>query len=337
MALITAELRTKANTEVMQALDTFTKTQPWKMFSGALRSKDLVYHLEWLGEFSGVREFKDTRVIQGLRELNYQAETKVWEKTIGIEKRVLNSTTGTQLVLPRIRQMALTLAPHGNKLFFDFLKAGAGGQAGGGAKTTYPFAGCYDTQTFFSNSHPVYDPDAGVGTTNDNIVTGTGVDTVAKVKADFESAEQAFHNLILRDGEPIFDDGAGNKPTLIVGSENKAIFRQAFLQAFDANGNQNPYFGRVKEIVFTARLNEDTLWDVNGNQGTFNEKSWFVVRDDQALTPFFMLEKEPFTDQWNEGGDVEFSSDEVQYGVRAEYNMVYAYWQAIQKVYNAGT
>lgn len=337
MALITAEMRNKANTEVMKSLDTFSQNTAWKLFANTIRSKNLTEHFEWLGEFSGVREFKDSRVIQGLRQLTYQATTKVWEKTIGIEKRVLTSTTGTGMILPRIRQMAATAARHGNKLFYDFLKAGAGGQAGGGAAATYPYAASYDGQTFFSNSHPVYDPDDGVAATNDNIVTGTGYDTTAKIKADFESSEQQFYGLTLRDGSPMFDDGFGEKPYILCGSELIAIFSETFLREFDTSNNRNPYYGRVKGVIASPYLNEDTYWDVNGNRTLYNEKSWFVVRDDPAFKPFILLEKEPFTDKWNEGGDTEFNTDEVQYGIRAEYNMVYAYWPMIQKVYNAGS
>lgn len=333
MGMITAEMRSASNNTLFYALDKFIKSQPWKMFSTLFKSKDLTVYFDWLGEFSGVRKFKDSRAVQALRQHNFFLESEVWEKTIGVKLRTLRSSTGIGLIKPRIEQMAFTLAQHGNKLFFDFLKAGGGGQAGGGTKASYPWAGCYDTQTFFSNSHPVYDADPGVTATNDNIVTGTGVDTVAHVVADWESGQQAFYDLNMRDGEPIFEDGPGEKPFILCASEDIAIFTEAFLREFDTSNNRNPYFGQVGGVIPSARLNTSTYWDVNNNQQQYTESSWFIIRAGMPMMPFIMLEKEPWEAEWNEVR--KFDDDQIRYGTRAEYNFGYGYWQMIQKVYNA--
>lgn len=333
MALVTVEQRNASNKTLFYALDKFVKTQPWKKFSTMFKTKNQTEYFEWLGEFSGVREFIDERAVQALRKLDFSIAPKVWEKTVGVKLATLKSSTGMGMIKPRIEQMGFTLAQHGNKMFFDFLKAGDGGQATGGAKASYPFAGCYDTQTFFSNNHPIYDADPGVATVNDNIVSGTGVDTVAHIVADYESALQQFYNLKLRDGEPIFEDGAGDKPFILCAAEDIAKFTEAFLRERDTAGNFNPYYNQIGGIIASARLNTNTYWDVNGNRQQYTQNSWFLVRGNMPMQPFIMLEKEPFTAEWNE--DRKFMSDQVHYGARAEYNFGYGFWQMIQKIYNA--
>jgi len=331
MAFITVNQRKASNTTLFHAMDIYSKGQPWNLFSTIFKTKDQTAYFDWLGEFSGVKEFIDTRDIQALRQHDFSITSRVWEKTIGVKKRDLTPNLG--MIKPRIDQMGLTLMQHPNKLFFDFLKGGDGEQAGGGAKGTYPWAGCFDTQTFFSNSHPVYDPDPGVGATNDNITTGTGVDTVAHVTADFESAQQGFFNLHVRSGDPMFDDGPGAKPYIICAAEDIAIFTEAFLREFDTSNNRNPYFGQVAGVIPNARLNTDTTYDVNGHKSTYTQESWFLVRGDMPIRPLIMMETEPFTAEWFEGD--RFMSDQYAYGARAEYNLGFGFWQVIQKIYNA--
>ena len=328
--IVNLAIRKAANTSFFSTFGEAVKVQPWRKGAGYLGGNGKVTeYFNWLGEMSGVKRWLDERQIRALQTMSHQATALRWEDTIGIEVNALNEDG--PLIKQRIPVMAQKFAQHPNKVFFDFLKAGDGMQAAGGAKATYPYAGCFDTQTFFSNSHPVYSPDIGVGTTNDNITTGTAVDTVAHIQADFDSAIQGFYNLILRDGTPIFDDIP--EPLIVYcAAEDIALFRQAFLlPTYVATALPNPYYNRAI-VIPTAHLNTDTAFSCNDYSSIYTQESWFVQIPGIEM-PLFMYESSPIELVWDESD--KFMKDKVYYGGKGMYNMVFAYWQTMQRVYNA--
>jgi len=279
---------------------------------------------------SGVKRFVDERNVKSLQQHDHSVNALSYEDTVGISSDDLKEF-GT-LIKQRIAQLAYKFAQHPNKLFFDFLKGGDGLQAAGGAKATYPWAGCYDTQTFFSNSHPVYLPDVGASTTNDNIATGTGVAAVATIKADFDTAIQGFYNLTARDGNPMFDTITDNY-TVYCGSEDVSFFNQVFNQQYDSAANTyNSYYKRAK-VIASAHLNTTTAFTINDHTDTYTQGSWFVVMNGTPVKPMIFYEVNGIKMAWDTGD--EFMKKLVYYGGDVKYNMCYAYWQAIQKVYNA--
>jgi phage major head subunit gpT-like protein len=327
--IVNTNIRRASNLTLFKAIEESVSMQPWKNASLVHPMQSATDYFEWLGEFPGVSEFIDKRKIYGLRKHDFSITAKKWESTLGIKGDDLKDNG--ELIRPRLQGLGMDVAAHPNKLFFDFLKAGDGAQAGGGAKASYPWAGCYDTQTFFSNSHPIYDP-TGTATTNDNIVGGTGVDTVAHIQADFDSAMQQFYNLRKRDGSPLFDD-IGNDFTIYCASEDVALFNQAFLYpTYVATALPNPYFNRAK-VIATAHLNSNTPYDVNGHAATYTQGSWFILLGSRPLKPLIYAELEPVTPEWDLSE--QFMADMAYYGVKMRYNFGYGLWQFMQKVYNA--
>lgn len=328
--IIGLSIRKAANTAFFKSMGELIKTQPWKDASVVLNDKDTTKYFNWLGELSGVKRFVDERDIKSLEQHDHSVNALKWEDTVGISVDDLNEFGS--MIKERIKQLAYKFAQHPNKLFFDFLKAGDGEQSTGGAKATYPWAGCFDTQTFFSDAHPVYLPDVGASTTNDNIATGTGVDTVGHIKADFDTALQGFYNLTTRDGTPMFDYIPDNY-TIYCGSEDVALFNAVFNQQYDSAANTyNSYYKRAK-VIASAHLNTTTPYNINDHASTYTQGSWFIVMNGAPVKPFIFYEVLGLKMAWDTKD--EFMRDLVYYGGKGKYNMCYAYWQAIQKVYNA--
>jgi len=328
--IVGLNIRKAANTSFFKSMGEQLKTQPWKDGSVVLRDKDTTKYFNWLGELSGVKRFVDERDIKSLKQHDHSVNALKWEDTVGIDVDDL-SEFGT-MIKQRISQLAYKFAQHPNKLFFDFLKGGDGEQSTGGAKTSYPWAGCYDTQTFFSDSHPVYLPDDGASSTNDNIATGTGVDTISHIKADFDTAVQGFYNLTTRDGSPMFDV-IPDDFTVYCASEDIALFNAVFNQQYDSAANTyNSYYKRAK-VVASAHLNTDTPYSMNDHASTYDEESWFLQMNIPSIKPFIFYEVDGLKMAW--GTNDEFMQDMVYYGGKGKYNMCFAYWQTIQKIYNA--
>ncbi|MBU2527671.1 MAG: Mu-like prophage major head subunit gpT family protein [Bacteroidetes bacterium] len=330
--IVNANIRKAADTAFMHALGSQLVSQPWRNAALYYPGKgEITKFFNWLGDVSGVKRWRDERSIQAVGTHSHSVTSLKWEDTIGIEVNAMNEDG--PLIQQKVNELAAKFVQHYNKLFFDFLKAGDGAQATGGAKATYPWAGCFDTQTFFSNSHPIYNPDPGVGTTNDNIVTGTGVDTVAHIKADFDSAVQQFYNLIRRDGSPMYDS-VPEPLTIYCASEDIALFNQVFKSPTDiaAGSAPNFYNGRAN-VVASPHLNTSTTYDVNDHGvTTYSTSDWFVQLP-VPEKPFILYESSPLETSWDES--FKFMKDTLFYGGKGMYNFGYAYWQTMMKVYNA--
>lgn len=324
-------IRKAANTEFFRSLDGIAKQSLWMGGTDVVKGNELTKYFNWLGELASVKKYIDKKYISSLRAMAMTATADRYYVKYGFDSA--SFTEDQALIMKTMQAAAAKFANHPNKLFCDFLKAGDGGQSTGGAKSSYPFAGCFDTQTFFSNSHPIYDPETST-TTNDNIVTGTGVDTVAHIQADFESAIQGFLNLKDRAGDPIFEEIRDEYLTIYCAAEDIAIFSQSFNNPKNSDGTLNSYYGRAK-VKANSRLNTDTTYDVNGTVGTFSTEDWFVQYSppDYPFMPLGLYEMESIKPTWD---DSKLLDDfKYYYHVDATYGMFYANWQVMQKVYNA--
>jgi len=324
-------IRKAANTEFFRSLQNTLKTAMWMNGMDVITGTELTKYFNWLGELAGVKKFADEKYISSLRAMALNVTADRYYTKYGFDQSSMKEDGA--MIMKALSGAGAKFAVHPNKLFCDFLKAGDGGQTGGGAKSSYPFAGCFDTQTFFSNSHPIYDPETST-TTNDNIVSGTGVDTVAHVQADFESAIQQFLNLVDRAGDPLYDGVDDAYLTAYCAAEDIAIFNQSFNNPKNSDGTLNTYYKRCK-VVPSQRLNTSTTYDVNGTKGTYSTSDWWLQYSppDYPFMPLGLYEVDKIKTEWDDSKVLDYFK--VYYHVDATYNAFYAFWQTIQQIYNA--
>lgn len=138
----------------------------------------------WLGAVPAPVEWKDERVIRGLRSQDYTIVNTNYETTIEVDRNTLEDDK-YGLIAPRIKQLATRVANHPNKLVFQLLNAGAS------TKT-------YDGQNFFKANRQIGDS----GTIN-NIAAGAYAADGDKIRAGIAKAIEQMMGFKDDQGEPM--------------------------------------------------------------------------------------------------------------------------------------
>jgi phage major head subunit gpT-like protein len=138
----------------------------------------------WLGAVPAPLEWKDERTIQGLRSQSYTVLNTNYEVTIEVDRNTLEDDK-YGLIAPRIKQLAIRVANHPNKLAFSLLNAGAS------TKT-------YDGVEFFKANREI--GDSGV---INNIAAGAYAADSAKILAGISKAIEQMMAFCDDQGEPI--------------------------------------------------------------------------------------------------------------------------------------
>jgi len=126
----------------------------------------------WLGDIPAVREWLGDKHAGDLAEYDYTIKNKNWETSIGIDRNDVNDDK-YGMIMARARAMPEAILAHRWALIEDLLANGATDLA-------------YDGSTFFANRTAP----------NDNLLGGTGGDTVAHIQADILSAYAAMYNFV---------------------------------------------------------------------------------------------------------------------------------------------
>lgn len=294
MIIVNTNIRRAANTTLMKSLDTFAKDAPWRATSMIVPSDSMSKIFEWLGELAGVKEFTDVRHIESVKKHTHTVNAKKWENTIGIDVDDLKDNG--KAIMPRVRNMAFTLAKHPTNRFFSKLVSAISDL-------------CYDGQAFFDTAHPI----DVTGGTQSNLLTGAGM-SVAHIKTDWGKVRKGFLALIDRAGDPIFSD----EGTYVIwaGLDNIAFFDEVFLTDTLSGGGKNPYFKKAIPR-YTSYL--------TGND-------WYCIRTDLPVKPFMLLEVEGYKLEWDTTD--KFMRDKVYYGAKGRYDINNAYWQLAMMVNN---
>jgi len=298
--VLTPGILRASNIELFKNLETMSNTQAWRrlcMFPPSTGAKTETY--EWLGELPGMTEWLAGRVHKGLKKYKYTLENKAFESTLAFDRADLQDKVIYNQIKAKMPMLAQVSAEHPMQLLIEVVKAGITATGV-----------CFDGKYFFSTTHPC--PREG-GNTFSNLLTGTGVDTVAHIKADFSSALIAFKGYRRRNGSLIFG-AALPKPILMYDVIYDTLFQETFMWQNSATATLNPYFGQVDSLLAVPDLGND----------------WVLTIPGMPVAPFMFQEKKalaPSDTTMGSGKGWEtknvFDTGGVEYGVDAEYNMGY--------------
>ncbi len=261
----------------------------------------------WLGSVPTMREFTDERLPGGLKQYSYTIEDKVWEASIGIDRRALEDDQ-YDMIRQRTRDLALEAVRHQEQLVVDQLAKGA-------AQT------CYDGQYLIDTDHA--EGDSG---------TQSNKTTSALTQATLQDAISAMMQIKNDRGLPmrIIPD------TLVVGPKLQWIATELLSSqvvvvnigdgaagsgATAATNYANPIQGKLRLIVSHYLT------------GAYDDY-WFVLDTSRSMRGVILQSRSDVPVEFaaldNPNGSEEmFMRDRLLYGVRARYNVGYGLWQTV--------
>lgn len=258
----------------------------------------------WLGEVPAMKEWIDSRAVEGLLDFNYTIRNKTWESTIGV-KRATFEDDKLGIMNPRFRGLGDEAARHPDELISTIITSNAL---------------CYDGQNFFDSDHV-----SGDSGSQSNITSRTGV-TAATVMADFGTARANMINRKNDKGKPFIKNlgqdatGAGAGLWLVMCPPAMlSVFEQLML---------SPIIGAETNVLKGAF----TLWC---NAYLTSADTWYLFYVGSPVRALiFQNRVRPELDQLTNpsASDRVFLQDEYLYGVRARYNAGYGLWQFAEQV-----
>jgi phage major head subunit gpT-like protein len=257
---------------------------------------------KWLGQSPAMREWIGGRHAKGLRENGLTIANKKFEATLEIPVDWIRRDKTGQINL-RVNELARRANTHWAGLLSALIIAAEA-------------AVCYDGQYFFDTDHAEGDS----GTQSNDIdynVSTTTAPTADEMQSAILSGIQAIYGFKDDQGQPVNEDA--NAFTVMV--------PVPFLQAAG---------GALGATVISQTSN---LVQAVGNLGGFSVNlavnprlSWTtklaVFRADGDVSPFIRQEEEGISiSAIAEGSELEFNEDVHRYGIKANRNVGYGYWQ----------
>lgn len=245
---------------------------------------------DWLGAVPQMVEWKDQRILQGLRNQSYRLVNKDWSNGIKMHANTIKDDK-LGLIKPKIMMLATEAIRHKYDNLMTVLNAGTA-------------AACYDGQYFFSSSHS--EGDSG---TQDNY-------TDALLDADsYAAARVALMG---------FKNDRGRKmgvfPThLFVCPELEGTGKEILEASHEAAGASNIWMGTCKLVVAPDL-------DIGGNA---NGKSWAVLDLGKFFKPLIQQNREDvsFTAMDAPTDESVFNTNEFRYGAQYRGAAGYGFWQ----------
>lgn len=237
--------------------------QGWRDISVFMPSNGAENTYTWFGTVPLMEDVTHGQVSRrGLSRYNFTIQNNEYQAVLEVERAVLERDN-LGLIRPRIEQLGSEAAMHPGRLILSLLN-------------TNPLA--FDGVAFFSDSRVI-----GASASIDNIVTGTGVASVATIQADLNSARGAMR---------LFQDDTG-RPMNLVG--NTIVIppqiEQIFWQALNADqsalqdrqvipaGNGN-WSARGYMVVVDPYLTDANDWYLLHNGGPSNKP--FIFQQEVA-------------------------------------------------------
>ena len=257
----------------------------------------------WIGMSPAMREWIGGRHAKGFRENGITIINKEYEATLEVlVKELRRDKTGQILV--RVRELADRTNAHWAKLLSTLIING---------ETT----NAYDAQFFFDTDHS-----EGSSGTQDNDITSNVTTTTAPTAAEMELAVLAAVQQILGfkddQGEPM-NEGASKflvmVPVPFMASAAAALKNPVIV---DGSGSRTNTIVNIGGFSFTLATNARLTWTTK----------FAVFRTDGQTKPFIRQEETPVEiAAIAEGSELEFNEKKHHYGVSADRNVGYGYWQ----------
>jgi phage major head subunit gpT-like protein len=181
--------------------------------------------------FGVIKEWIDEVEFSHLEDFDFEIKNKDWQNGFLVDRNTLDDSKKT-LGNDVEREITFSLSSWGNfpdKLITELLVAGESGLA-------------FDGVAFFAASRPKLQYK---GTTINNIVTGTGVDTLAHITADLASAMSYLRAMKAKNGDPF---NYNPKYLAIIPSHVESFFA-TLRDSIEISGSTNIYKGKFDYIV----------------------------------------------------------------------------------------
>jgi len=268
---------------------------------------------KWLGQVPQMREWIGGRQAKGFSENGITIKNKKYESTLEIDVDDLRRDKTGQLMV-RIGEQARRANAHWASILSTLIINGAS-------------AVCYDGQYFFDTDHSEGDSgtqsnslSVDISALPANVHGSTTVPSIEEMQQSILQAIQAILGFKDDQGEPMNEDANAFLVMTPVSLWQVALSAVA-LPNIAANVNniiQSTNFSI--QVVPNTRLSSWTA-------------SFGVFRTDSDVKAFIRQEEAPITISAKaEGSEFEFDYDKHQYGIKAQRNVGYGYWQTGCKV-----
>ncbi len=206
-----------------------------------VESKSKIESYDFLGAMGLPREWTGDRRFEDFKAYPFSIENKRWEKSVSIDKLDWISDNYGKFKM-QINNLASLWAIQQEKVVSDLIANG---------ETLL----CYDGKPFFADDHPAGD------TVNDNLITGSdshGVDTLAHIQQDYDTARTKLYTMKDDKGNPI-----PSRPThiMIAPGGHIALFEQMLHAQLLSTGGTNIYY-KSAELIINPYLTDAGEWYV---------------------------------------------------------------------------
>ena len=283
----------------------------WMMQASPVPSRHSFERYAWSAGIDGMTEWVSgsPRRRGETRRFNWDVTNKHWSAVLQFDADLVADD-----MLMSIVQDAMNIGAeptrHKNELVSDLRKQGV----------NYL---CYDGNEFYDTAHS-----EGESGTQSNLLTGSGVDTLAKLEKDLAKALQKFAEYKDDHGHPYNHpiDYAPGMPSQICVVCPPAMYKDLSkirnLLSIDPNAADSVFRGTF------AILQDQYLTDAN---------DWYVDYVGQWPLPFLMQERQAprFIDKTNpQTSDEVWSTNTINISVDARYQAAYANWRRSVKITN---
>ncbi len=250
------------------------KTRVFKSFQGALAAREpsplverlmlkvpsttLLNTYSWLAEMAGMNEWIGPRHVEGFKERAFQIVNKHYEKTVEVNRDLLEDSADSAITDAGERMRVLTEGASflEEDLLLDLLQ---NGQSRTG----------YDGQFFFDTDHPT-DIDNVTGTQSNYSASG-----LALTQANFNTAKQTMMQFAGESGRTF---GVGYNLVLLVPPQLEDEADNIIATQYGASGASNQTYQAATKIV----------WDRLANQAT----TWYLIdTSPRGVKPFILQER----------------------------------------------
>lgn len=212
----------------------------------------------WLDDVPIVREWLGEKKARELADHSYQILNREWEASINVRRTDLRDDKVGAYEM-RVRDLPVRMAQHHRKMISDLYINGLTGLA-------------FDGVAFFSNVSGVR--------TFDNLLGGSGLDTVAHFLTDFDAVKQAMAAFADSEGEPM-----GIVPdVVVVPTAGWRIATTALGSPADASGSNagaiNPFQSMRVQVIEDPRLTDTNNWYAFCTKGLLKP---FIFQEREAV------------------------------------------------------
>ena len=257
---------------------------------------------KWLGMAPAMREWIGGRQPRGFRENGITIANKKFEATLEVLMDEIRRDKTGQVML-RVRELAERANSHWASLLSALIIAGES-------------TACYDGQYFFDTDHS--EGDSG-SQSNDitNDITTTTAPTAGELQTSILLATQAILGFKDDVGEPMNENAREflvMVPVPYLGAAAAALGATVISQT----SNNIMALGSLGGFTYKMAVNPRLTWTTK----------LALFRTDGAVSALIRQEEEPIKiTALGDGSEEEFKNDRHLYGVKANRNVGYGYWQ----------